>query len=246
MRIRSCRRRLLFPETEVVKGFNDISPRFGAAYDLRGDGKTSVKVSLGRYLAAVNADGIYASTAPVALIGGGGARTAPTTTRHWTDLDKDYVPDCNLNNKATNGECGAWGTQNFGEPLTSAVDPRLTGHEGSWYRRPYDWGFGVSVQHELRPRLSVDVSYNRRWWGNDTVVDNLAVGPVDYDDYSVKAPADPRTAGRRRVHDSRPLGRHRGQVRRHQQLRSAVRQTSGTTSGTFMPWTSTSEGRCAV
>ena len=72
---------ILFPETEVVKGFNDLSPRFGAAYDLRGDGKTSVKVSLGRYLAAVNADGIYASTAPVALIGGGGARTAPTTTR---------------------------------------------------------------------------------------------------------------------------------------------------------------------
>ena len=63
--------------------------------------------------------------------------------------------------------------------------------KASWYRRPYDWGFGVSVQHELRPRLSVDASYNKRWWGNDTIVDNLAVGPVDYDDYTVKAPVDP-------------------------------------------------------
>ena len=186
---------IVFPKTEVVKGFYDLSPRLGAAYDLLGDGKTSVKMSLGRYLAAVNADGIYASTAPVALIGGGGARTAPTTTRSWTDTNKNFVPDCNLNNKAKNGECGAWGTQNFGEFLTSAVDPRLTGHEGMWYRRPYDWGLGVSVQHELRPRLSVDASYNRRWWGNDTVVDNLAVLPVDYSAYTVTAPVDPLLPG---------------------------------------------------
>ena len=105
------------------------------------------------------------------------------------------MPDCNLNNKAKNGECGAWATQNFGEFLTSAVDPRLTGHDGGWFGRPYDWGFGVSVQHELRPRLSVDASYNRRWWGNDTVVDNLAVGPADFDAYTVTAPVDSRLPG---------------------------------------------------
>ena len=186
---------ILYPETEIVKGFLDLSPRVGVAYDLRGDGKTSVKVSLGRYLAAVNADGIYASTAPVALIGGGGARTAPSTTRSWTDRNGNFVPDCDLMNKATNGECGPWGTQNFGEVLTSAVDPTLTGNNGMWYRRPYDWGFGLSVQHELRPRLSVEASYNRRWWGNRSVVDNLLVGPTDFNAYSVQAPVDSRLPG---------------------------------------------------
>ena len=186
---------ILYPETEIVKGFLDLSPRFGAAYDLRGDGKTSVKVSMGRYLAAVNADGIYASTAPVALIGGGGARTAPTTTRSWTDRNNNFVPDCDLLNKATNGECGPWATQNFGDVLTSAVDPTLTGNNGAWYRRPYDWAFGLSIQHELRPRLSIEASYNRRWWGNRSVVDNLLVGPQDFNGYSVQAPMDSRLPG---------------------------------------------------
>jgi hypothetical protein len=61
-----------------------------------------------------------------------------------------------------------------------------------WYRRPYDWGFGLSIQHELRPRVSVEASYNRRWWGNRSVVDNLAVGSTDYNAYSVVAPRDVR------------------------------------------------------
>jgi hypothetical protein len=184
-----------FPKSEVVRGFLDLSPRFGAAHDLRGDGKTSVRVSLGRYLAAVNADGIYASTAPVAMIGGGGARTAPTTTRTWTDRNDNFTPDCDLLNKASNGECGPWATQNFGELLTKTTDPRLTGHDGSWFRRPYDWGFGVSVQHAVLPRFVIDASYNRRWWGNSALVDNLLVGPADFNRYSITAPRDSRLPG---------------------------------------------------
>ena len=46
--------------------------------------------------------------------------------------------------------------------------------------RPRDWQFGVSVQQELLPRLSVDAGYNRRWFQNFFVDDNQLVGPSDY------------------------------------------------------------------
>jgi hypothetical protein len=42
------------------------------------------------------------------------------------------------------------------------------------------------------PRVSLDVGYNRRWWGNYTVTDNLAVGPADYEKWVINAPKHPR------------------------------------------------------
>jgi hypothetical protein len=175
---------IVIAPAEGVGGFNDLSPRFGAAYDLRGNGKTSVKFYLGRYLAPATNQGRFVLTNPV-------ERITTIVNRQWTDANQDYVPNCDLMNPALNGECGAWLDQTFGRarPSTNFEPGTLDG----WGVRPSDWQMGLSVQHEVLPRTSVEVTYARRWWRNFAdVTDNLAVNPTDYDAFGVMAPADAR------------------------------------------------------
>ena len=39
--------------------YNDVTPRWGVAWDVRGNGKTAVKWNMGRYLNAATISGIY-------------------------------------------------------------------------------------------------------------------------------------------------------------------------------------------
>ena len=71
---------ITFERTVSVRGYNDITPRFGVAYDLFGTGKTALKVNGGKYLEAATVDVIYSSNNPAARIitriGSGPARGA--------------------------------------------------------------------------------------------------------------------------------------------------------------------------
>jgi hypothetical protein len=182
---------LVFPRTDGVEGFNDINPRLGVAYDLFGNGKTALKANLGRYVEAASHNNRYSTTNPL-------NRIANTTTRAWTDGNRNFVPDCDLLNpaaqdfRAAGGDaCGAFSASTFGTAaFNNTFDPAiLQGY------RPNDWGLGVSIQQEVLPRLSVEVGYFERWWGNFQVTDNRAVGPSDFDPFSFAAPVDPRLPG---------------------------------------------------
>lgn len=173
---------LTFPRTESVTGFNDITPRFGAAYDVFGDGTTSFKINLGKYLEATSLWDRYTINNPAQT-----TRFQRTTNRNWNDTDRDFVADCDLMNPATNGECGPWLSPTFGSRLQGArINPEIL---SGWGVRPSDWQFGASIQRELLPRTSVEVGYNRRWFQNFTVTDNQAVGPSDFDSFSIVAPS---------------------------------------------------------
>jgi len=182
---------IVFPRTDGVEGFNDINPRVGVAYNLFGNGKTALKANLGRYVEAASHNNRYSATNPL-------NRIANSTTRAWTDGNRNYIPDCDLLNpaaqdfRAIGGDaCGAFSASTFGTAaFNNTFDPAIL--DGF---RPSDWGLGVSIQQEVLPRLSVEVGYFERWWSNFQVTDNRAVGPSDFDPFSFAAPVDPRLPG---------------------------------------------------
>jgi hypothetical protein len=180
----------------TVNGVNykDISPRVGAAWDVFGNGKTAVKVNLGKYEdPASNLNNNYSISNPI-------ARIATTATRSWADnganggIAGDFTPQCDFTNNAKNGECGATNFQTFGTPalVTAAIDPKLL---NGWGIRPNDWQIGASVQQQVLPRTSVEFGYFWRWLGNFTATDNLLVGPADFTQFGITAPVDPRLPG---------------------------------------------------
>jgi hypothetical protein len=186
-----------FPRTKGVDSFNDITPRFGAAYDLFGNGRTALKFNLGHYLDAATNDSEYTSNSPA-------ARIVRTGTRSWDDRTfpvgdprrDNKVIDCNVLNFDANGECPVLtgNDRNFGAVsgnIAQVNQATLTG----WNVRQSDWQWGLTVQQELLPRMSVEVSYNRRWFLGNKVTDNQLRGPEDYEPFTIITPQDPRLPG---------------------------------------------------
>ena len=175
-----------YPETPGVTGYNDITPRGGVAWDLFGTGKTSVKLNFGKYLQAAQNGLSYGALRP-------SGRLSTTVTRAWTDVDGDFVPDCDLMNPlANNGgdPCAQISDLGFGtERFTSDLDPRLV---SGWGVRPGDWQIGASIQQQLLPRVSAEFGYTRRWLTNFTWDNNVLQAANQFDTFSITAPNDTR------------------------------------------------------
>ncbi len=171
-----------YPEQDGVS-WKDVTPKSGIAYDLFGNGRTALKASLNKYLEGQGSGSVLGGSGLGAL-----SKVVSSTTRAWTDANRDYVPQCDLISPAANGECAALANPNFGTVIPGTTyDPAVV---TGWGKRPYNWEFSAGVQHQLVSRVSSEVTYFRRWYGNFFVTDNLALAPSDFDSFNITAPVD--------------------------------------------------------
>jgi hypothetical protein len=178
---------VIFPATDGPLNQKDLMPRFGVSYDVRGNGKTALKFFMGRYVTTFNTVDEWAAYSPAGLGG-----FVSQDQRGWNDANRNYVPECDFLNPAPNGECGP-GNPLFGKrvpPLT--VDPSVV---NGWNTREYSWDLTAGVTQEIAPRVSLQVDYVRRSWGNLQATENRAWGPNDFDTFVYNVPRDERLPG---------------------------------------------------
>ncbi len=168
--------------------YKDITPRLGVVWDALGNGKTAVRASANKYLNGQSLQGLGTAPNPILSL-------VNSASRAWTDNDRDWVVDCDLTSvaaqsPATTGSVDTCGlmTANFGKSVPGATyDPELLTGFGN---RLYNWEFSVGVQQELMPRVSVDVGYYRRIFGNFQAADNRNLAPEDFTPYSIVVPGN--------------------------------------------------------
>jgi len=129
--------------------WNDISPRFGAAYDLFGNGRTAIKGSLGKYTQQ-EATGFSNTYNP---------SVSSTDIRTWRDANGDDI--------AQESEIGAPTNTTFGIRRNRNADPDI--------KRPYQLLYNVGVQHQIGNNVSVSANYYRRDYYRIIWTENLAI-----------------------------------------------------------------------
>ena len=183
-----------FPAMYDIPNWKDLSPRLGVAYDLRGDGKTAIRVSVGRYP--------ILETTNLAQLNSPASAFASTTTRTWSPPASDIAalnatgqitPNCDLANPAANGDCGPVANAAFGTSVvTTHYSPSVM---QGWNVRPSTWQASVVVQQQVRPGIGVWAGYYRTRYTNILVTDNQALQPSDFTQYCVTAPASSQLPG---------------------------------------------------
>jgi hypothetical protein len=221
--------------------FNNITPRWAVTWDVFGTGRTALKWNMGKYLNAANIGGIYSDANPAARAvnelergwhDDDGDRIVDCDLLNFNPNGECELPIAGqdpvrygrdpLSLDAAGTPIGLATTQcgRREQGIPAAVQDYCNVYgdtllEG-WGKRRNEWQFGIGIQHEILPRLSAEVTYNRTKHFNLTVTDQLGVGCdrfngtqdlqtcVDgnlnytsqtFDFFTYQVPADPRLPG---------------------------------------------------
>lgn len=153
--------------------WKDLAPRFGAVYDLFGNGKTAIKAGINRYNES-------RTTQFANLYNPNRLEQADLP---WTDLNGDDIaqgargcvyqtPGCEIQFANL--------PPTFGSTALRRVDPD--------YKRTFNVETMAGVQHELFPRVSLSANWYRRTFHRLRITDNLGRTPGDYTPVSIFNP----------------------------------------------------------
>jgi hypothetical protein len=165
---------------------NDMAPRFSAAYDLFGNGRTALKGGWGVYYQQQT--GNFAQNYTTSAV---------SELRNWFDCDINAAgTGCSGANLPTNSdgiaqlnEIGPSRNPGFGLRPDRNPDPNL--------QREYSQETTVSLSQQLFSRLAMTVGYYHRSSHNISTTDRTNARPADYTSFIVPMPAftSPSLAG---------------------------------------------------
>ena len=181
-----------------VKGYNDITPRVGAAYDVFGSGKTAVKVNVGKYLQAATNDENYWANNPAlrtvtSVLEPGMDGRQPQLRGGLQSAESGGAEQPRSRRRQLRGGDGHRSEFRQHQPEPDDGQSRRFCRAGAFVRTT--GSSGRRVQQQLMPRISLEVSYNRRWFGNFFVTDNLLTKASDYNQWNLTVPQNPNLPG---------------------------------------------------
>jgi Carboxypeptidase regulatory-like domain len=151
-----------FPAQNGIVNWNTVSPRFGFAWDLFGDGETAIKGGLSRY------DRLEGVTLVQLL----NPRNISFQTCPWNDVNRDLT--------AQQSEIGFNQCTGSLNPALGQVDPNL--------KRPHQLEYTALIQHQLGRTTSVSVGYYGRTFSDLYTTVNAAVPPSAYTPVTIANP----------------------------------------------------------
>jgi hypothetical protein len=169
-----------FPEERgLLKWGPDYAPRFAAAYDLFGNGRTAIKTNYSKYHRQYDADPA-AAYSPIGIL---------SENRNWLDcVANAAVTACVPGNTAsTNGDGIAQDHEIGPSPAGGTFGTTRNNTLGDLDRR-YNWEFTVGFQHQLKPRLAVGAMMYKRTIHEIQMTDRSFITTADYTSFETRMP----------------------------------------------------------
>lgn len=167
-----------FAEQPDKPNWRDVAPRFSAAYDLFGNGRTAIKGSASKYVRPMT--GSFAKRYSAAVIS--------EDTRDWFDVD--LIPGTSTRSgirKPTDGDDIAQDSE-IGPPNNRGFGLAPTRRPADGIEREYNIELAGSVQQQLLKSIAVTFGYYRRTFGNLEFSDNVVLSPSDFAGFQTANP----------------------------------------------------------